>query len=158
MEEFDDDSVEVVSDVSSFLSRRKDPFSFWLLLVCAQCVLLLGLRGYGPLAVASLVVLVWTATRYIVVRLSIAVGTHNRTKSQYRPLVLAPVLKSRVEDALRWVHAVVEWRDSQQSLKGLGGAAVLGVVLFWTNLTVAIYVCSMLVLLRANWGDAGAEK
>ncbi len=150
-EEFEDEAVEVVSEVASRLSWRRDPLSFWLMCVAAHCLLFLGLRGFGPLAAGAAAALVWTAARYVVVRGSALLGTANpKRQFFFRPVVLAPSFRSSVEAGLSWAAAVLEWRDGRQSALALGAAVAAGLALHWANATVGLYLLYLWAVLKVN--------
>ena len=152
-EEFEDEAVEVISELAPRLSLRRDPLSFWLLFVCAHCLLLLGLRGYGPLAAGAAAALVWTAARYAIVCGSALLGTPNpcpRRQSLFRPLVLAPSWRAEAEAGLRWLATLLEWTDARRSLAFCGGAAVAGLALHWANATVGLYLLYLCALAKTN--------
>jgi hypothetical protein len=150
-EEFEEEAVEVVGELAARLSWRRDPLSFALLALSAHCVLFLGLRGFGPLASASVAVLVWTACRYLVVRGSALLGTPNpKGAFFFRPAVLAPSFRTSIDAGLARLVAVLEWRDARRSLLVFGGAAALGVALHWANATVGLYLLYLWAVASTN--------
>jgi hypothetical protein len=150
-EEFEEEAVQVVGELASRLSWRRDPLSFGLLTLSAHCVLFLGLCGLGPLASAGAAVLLWTACRYLVVRGSALLGMPNpKGAFFFRPAVLAPSFRATVDAGLARLVALLEWRDARRSLLVFGGAAALGVSLHWANATVGLYLLYLWAVASTN--------